>query len=228
MTYYFRASSEFVERHLDTRLYDVLFPSLYNLSAIVSDVDGLIGINTAVFITKDVNYTEAGDVFPNTVGFENGRVANPVFSGTMTNQGFNALIASVGKMDVLVDSYNLEEINSPLLVRAIECLPENSNALLAVKVIYMELLSLFVTLSKTDKDYGVNTISIEDLNLIAFNINSLADYLSDLEDAWITKELIEILRDAYRSVKTITLCTNLFKETYAVRYHGIYTGGIEA
>ena len=117
---------------------------------------------------------------------------------------------------------------SPLLTRAVESLEENSNSLLAVRMMYLELLAIFVTLSKTDKDYGINTISIDDLELISNNLNSIADYLSGLETSWITLELVEILRDAYRSVRTIALNTNLFKETYSVRYHGIYTGGVDA
>jgi len=291
MTFYDRASTEFIEKYLDTRLYDVLYPSLYNISAILGDLNGLIGINTAAFLTKDVNYSEEGAVFLNilsqyvkpnkdkgkprgtkylphrtkgvvpmtvdiyvdskvqvydlnpeltvedamaplrfTLEESKGEYSSDVtlFSGTMTNQGFNALIATIDKMDILVDSYNLEGINSPLLVRAIECLEENSNSLLAVKIVYLELLALFVTLSKTNKDYGINTVTLDDLKLISNNITSIADYLSELDVSWITLELVEILRDAYRSVRTIALSTDLFKETYAVRYHGIYTGGIDA
>lgn len=291
MTFYNKASAGFIEQNLDTRLYEVLYPSLFNISAILGDDNGLIGINTAAFLTKDVNYSEDGAVFLNILGSyssvseEKGKHRdteymphhtdgvvpmttdiyvdsqvrvydiNPkqtiedslaplrfrlekhvnktsriveTFSGTMTNQGFNALLATIDKMEVLVDSYNLGEIDSPMLIRAIECFEENSNALLAVKIVYLELLSIFVTLSKTDKDFGINTISIDDLNLVANNINSISDYIADMEMSWTTQELTEILRDAYKAVKTITLSDSLFKETYSVRYHGIYTGGVDA
>lgn len=148
------------------------------------------------------------------------------FLNKLTKQGLKAFRALSDKDESLVDSTEFGEITNPILVRSRKILPEHDDMTLSVKLILIEMLALFVTMSAVNKDYGVNVYTLTELNLITNNINSLIYQLETNEiEGWERYELIEILRDAFKAVKSISINKNLFKETYATRYNSIYSGG---
>lgn len=190
---YERASEAFIEQTINKELYDRIYVPCFNLSCILSDVDGRISTGLLTQVLTGLEIVSPGVLVLGEVGEEvPDMLADGSYAAETSQAAYNtylALKSSSEDLVVYLDEYSDVHPNSFLLSLAENQSPPIRNAL---NTLYIECLALYrelLTVSLTN----LLTITQQDILRVLSNIRWVSSKLEKLE--LIPYDLLEVVRD---------------------------------
>lgn len=210
------ASIDYIEKQLRPELYESLYTPLVNLSALLGDINGLLGRRTASSISKDLSLITPGVVvFGQSITdfLKVETVALPMeeFQPQVTYEAYT-VFDRIQKNDLSLISS--EDVSSPL-VNFEKYGIKQVHLKLALGTILLDSFVLYSELLQTTEQVGVENMTLQELHRLIQNVRCVSLKVENLEEPMY--EFTRILRDLGRTLAHISSMEWLFTNTYTKR-----------
>lgn len=220
---YLRASDSYIKYNVNSEMIESIYIPLFNLSAILGDIDGKVSKSDALLIKQHVNLVTPGVVIGD---FS----SSPFVSDVVTPSQFILRVSNYSFLlyqDIRNNNYEIvSELTtlSPMLSNINLLSSKLSSALC---LIFLEVLSVYKCLLAATTVEGIAPLSRRDFEILSSNIRWLS-YHVELNNTLNLLDLISVLRDAQRNIDYIASMNDLFNSTYNSKlqeYQQIVSGG---
>ena len=228
---YYRVSEEFVLNSLSNETFELLRVPCLNLSAMIGDFSGKIPLNVIILLLGDLNIVYPGTIITGeTEGLSlsiSDSLDEIVYTPEVSTYAYN-LLSSLSKRDESVTyiKTNLTSIYTPILYDISEI--EMPRILrIAIKALYMELFALYLELLNCTLGTGLPSIVRQDIKRMDTNIRWISFYIEKIQTSE-SYRLIQVLRDAQRTLMHIRSMKQIFGDTYKTKLSVLSNiGGVE-
>jgi hypothetical protein len=206
---YPRASDEFIRSSVDKTLFDKIYLPCYNLSCVISDLDGRISTGLLSQVLSGLEIVSPGVlVLGENVEDDTGDaiLIEEEYAVTTSRRAFDVYTRlKVSDQDLVVAVNDADVgINSLLLSLSLDMPPIMKNA---INALFIECLALYKELLGVTQEIPL-TISLEDLQRISRNTRWITFRLESFDR--VPYDLVEVIRDIQLVVFYVSSITEIF------------------